>query len=135
MERALNDARAKRCLFLEPASFTATSRVGANGAALDQVSWRFTSGGFPAESLKSRRRRSRIRRRQESSAESGPTSLSLGRRHFPSPLVGEGGASRSEATGEGSVSADTECAVRDPSSGASRHLLPQREKGRALLRF
>jgi hypothetical protein len=32
---------------------------------------------------------------------------------LPSPLVGEGGASRSEATGEGSVSA-----VRDPSSGA-----------------
>src|SRR5260370_41002267 len=77
MERALNDARAKRCLFLEPASFTATSRVGANGAALDQVSWRFTSGGFPAESLKFERRRGRIRRRQESSAESGPTSLSL----------------------------------------------------------
>jgi hypothetical protein len=55
---------------------------------------------------------------------------------FPSPLVGEGGASRSEATGEGFASAD-----RDPSSGAEpvpgrrgapirvRHLLPQGEKG------
>src|ERR1700676_4647075 len=54
----------------------------------------------------------------------------------PSPPVGEGGASRSEATGEGSVSAE-----RDPSSGAEpvlgrrgapirvRHLLPQGEKG------
>src|SRR5437868_2155430 len=30
------------------------------------------------------------------------------RRFFPSPPVGEGGASRSEATGEGSVSAGTE---------------------------
>src|SRR5260370_37346433 len=103
MERALNDARAKRCLFLEPASFTATSRVGANGAALDQVSWRFTSGGFPAESLKSRRPRSRIRRRQESSAESGPTSLSLGRPHFPSPPAGKDGGSRRTTHGQESV--------------------------------
>src|ERR1700692_4743581 len=47
---------------------------------------------------------------------------------FPSPLVGEGGASRSEATGEGYLSARTEPAERYPSSGASRHLLPQGEK-------
>src|SRR5437763_4546720 len=44
---------------------------------------------------------------------------------LPSPLVGEGGEiERSEMKpGEGSVSADA-----DPSSGASRHLLPQGEK-------
>src|SRR5450631_735683 len=43
---------------------------------------------------------------------------------FPSPLVGEGGRDAlASRTGEGSVSAD-----RDPSSGASRHLLPQGEK-------
>src|SRR6202035_1709752 len=33
-------------------------------------------------------------------------------------------------TGEGFVSTDTERTERDPSSGASRHLLPQGEKGR-----
>src|SRR3569833_3113645 len=37
------------------------------------------------------------------------------------------GAKRSE-TDEGYVSAKTECAVRYPSSGAVRHLLPQGEK-------
>jgi hypothetical protein len=44
---------------------------------------------------------------------------------FPSPLVGEGGSPvrSSGETDEGSLSAE-----RDPSSGASRHLLPQGEK-------
>jgi len=48
---------------------------------------------------------------------------------FPSPLVG--GASRSEATGEGFSPPDKSHGEdRDPSSGASRHLLPQGEKGK-----
>jgi hypothetical protein len=44
------------------------------------------------------------------------------------------GWTRCEAlrTGEGYVSADTVGVVRYPSSGASRHLLPQGEKGRTV---
>src|SRR5215212_5710597 len=50
-------------------------------------------------------------------------------RRSPSPLVGEGGAERSSATGEGfSPPAQTSRVETDPSSGASRHLLPQGEK-------
>ena len=51
---------------------------------------------------------------------------------FPSPLVGEGGAERSSATGEGfSPQTLISPAEADPSFGASRHLLTQGEKGRA----
>ena len=50
-------------------------------------------------------------------------------RFFPSPLVGEGGSPRSGETGEGSLSASISLARgSNPSSGASRHLLPQGEK-------
>jgi hypothetical protein len=45
--------------------------------------------------------------------------------YFPSPLVGEGGASRSEATGEGSVPAD-----RDPSSDPRFARITFSHKGR-----
>ena len=47
-------------------------------------------------------------------------------RFLPSPLVGEGGASRSEATDEGSLSADR---TPHPPCG---HPLPQGERGRRL---
>src|SRR5258705_9016280 len=48
---------------------------------------------------------------------------------FPSPLVGEGGASRSEATGEGYLSIDgPQPLIRR--ALCARHLLPQGEKGR-----
>src|ERR1700685_3403952 len=39
-------------------------------------------------------------------------------------------SSRARISGEGSVSADAERAERNPSPGASRHLLPQGEKGK-----
>src|SRR3978361_1419457 len=52
--------------------------------------------------------------------------------YLPSPLVGEGGSTARSGgeTDEGYVSADSVPAERYPSSGASRHLLPQGEKGR-----
>jgi hypothetical protein len=56
---------------------------------------------------------------------------------FPSPLVGEGGSlTRSGGEpDEGSVSAYGVCLRgENPSSGASRHLLPQGEKGRITRR-
>jgi hypothetical protein len=51
---------------------------------------------------------------------------------LPSPLVGEGGslARSGSEMDEGFVSAD-----RDPLSGATRHLLPQGEKGRGSVAY
>jgi len=73
--------------------------------------------------------RPRLARRMEAGARRSGTGLRMrsGPRYdwLLSPLVGEGGSTaRSDGeTDEGSVSADA-----NPSSGASRHLLPQGEK-------
>ena len=52
---------------------------------------------------------------------------------FPSPLVGEGGSNERSSfeTGEGFFPQAQNCVGgENPSSGVSRHLLPQGEKGR-----
>src|SRR4051812_22502370 len=52
----------------------------------------------------------------------------------PSPLAGEGGSPRSGETGEGlspRAQLSFAFAERNPSSGASRHLLPPGEKGKS----
>ena len=54
-------------------------------------------------------------------------------KNFPSPLAGEGGSRRltDEGAGAASLLSIISRAEPYPSSGASRHLLPQGEKGRA----
>ena len=58
-------------------TFTATSRVGADCAALDQVCQGPTSDGFATDSLNSRASRSRIRTGRESTGFNGTSFFSL----------------------------------------------------------